>query len=123
MKKFIFLVGAAIGFIAGSAAGRGPYEQLMAKSKEVSENPEVQAKAQQAKERAAQVAEDTTTTVKDRAPGVAQGMKDAAGKAGSAVAGAAASAKDRVTSSSSDADFDGTAAGDAEVGDDKPLAP
>lgn len=94
MKKLIFLVGAVIGFIAGSAAGRGPYEQLVAKGKEVSENPTVQEKARQAKDRATQVAQDTTASVKDR-----------------------------VSSSASDRPADGTAAGDGEVGDEAPLAP
>ena len=109
MKKLIFLTGVAVGFFLGSAAGRGPYEQAVAKGKEVSQNPAVQEKAQLAKEKATQVAEDTAATVKDRAPGVAQNVKDAA-----------VSAKDRV-SPSKNTDADGTAAGNATVGDDKPL--
>jgi hypothetical protein len=127
MKKFIFLAGLAIGFVIGSRAGRGPYESLERTAHRVAEDPEVQRRAAQAKETATKVAHDTASTVREKGPEVAS-------KAQGAVAGAAGSAKERLSGGSSDGP-DGDAAtlaekssdsasagGDAEVGEDKPLS-
>ena len=118
MKKFIFLAGLGIGFVIGSRAGRGPYESLERTARQVADDPEVQRRATQAKDKAPEVAS------------AAQG----------AVVGAAGAAKERL-SNSSDATLDQDAAkvadasadtdlaagsaaagGDAEVGEDKPLS-
>ncbi|MBO0729110.1 MAG: hypothetical protein J2P57_07610 [Acidimicrobiaceae bacterium] len=40
MKKLIFLTGAGLGFVLGSYAGRQPYEQLAAKTRDVMGRPE-----------------------------------------------------------------------------------
>ncbi len=42
MKKILFLMGLGVGFVLGSRSGRGPYEQLERKMREVSGRPEVQ---------------------------------------------------------------------------------
>ena len=41
MKKVHLLVGAGIGFVLGSRAGRGPYEQLEAKVRQIAGRPEI----------------------------------------------------------------------------------
>ncbi len=52
MMKTTFLLGAGIGFILGSRAGRGPYQQLETKVREFTRRPEVQDKAGQVKDAA-----------------------------------------------------------------------
>ena len=42
MKKLIFLVGAALGFVLGSKVGPGPYAQVEKKARELANRPEVQ---------------------------------------------------------------------------------
>ncbi|GAA1484814.1 hypothetical protein [Brachybacterium fresconis] len=126
MKKFIFLAGLALGFVIGSRAGRGPYESLERTARQVADDPEVQRRATQAKETAGRVAQDTASTVKDKAPEVASSVKGG-------VAGAAGSAKERLGGSEDqldeDADLLATASedsadagGDGEVGEDRPLS-
>lgn len=112
MKKFLFLAGLAIGFVAGSRVGRGPYESLERTARDFAGDPEVQRRAAQAKDAAEKVAADTVETVKAKAPEVASSVSDAA-----------SGLKDRVASGSEDAGSDGTAVagGDAEIGEDKPL--
>ncbi len=39
MRKISLLLGAGIGFVAGSKAGNGPYRQLEAKIREVAKRP------------------------------------------------------------------------------------
>lgn len=130
MKKFIFLTGLAIGFVVGSRAGRGPYESLERTARQVTDDPEVQRRASQAKEKAEQVAQDTAATVKDKAPEVASAAQGA-------VTGAASNAKERLSGSgkgeqgaggSDDSELAEKSAdtastgGDAEVGEDRPLS-
>lgn len=126
MKKLIFLAGLAIGFVVGSRAGRGPYESLERTAHRVAEDPEVQRRAGQAKDTATTLAKDGASTVKEKAPEVAA-------KAQGAVAGAAGSAKERLTGSEDELDDDASAVaeksvgsasagGDAEVGEDEPLS-
>ena len=42
MKRFLFLVGIGVGFVVGSWAGRGAYDQIEAKVREVTGKPAVQ---------------------------------------------------------------------------------
>ncbi|MGO3479847.1 MAG: hypothetical protein ACTIOA_16925, partial [Brachybacterium tyrofermentans] len=102
MKKFIFLAGLAVGFVVGSRAGRGPYESLERTARQVADDPEVQRRATQAKETAGRVAQDTATTVKEKAPEVASAAKGAASGAAASASGAAASAKERLSSGQQD---------------------
>lgn len=127
MKKLIFLAGLAIGFVVGSRAGRGPYESLERTARHVADDPEVQRRATQAKETAGRVAQDTASTVKEKAPEVATNVQGA-------VAGAAGSAKDRLGGGSeesldedaenlaSSSEDTAAAGGDGEVGEDRPLS-
>ena len=46
MKKIMLLLGAGIGFIAGSKAGNGPYQQIEAKVREVTKRPKPGAEGQ-----------------------------------------------------------------------------
>jgi hypothetical protein len=39
MKKITLLLGAGVGFVAGSKAGNGPYQQLEAKVRELMKRP------------------------------------------------------------------------------------
>ncbi|GAB2548315.1 hypothetical protein [Brachybacterium huguangmaarense] len=98
MKRLIFLVGLAAGFVLGSRMGRGPYEKLEATAHKVAEDPRVQEKAGQARDVAVKAAVDVSETVKDAAPDLAASAKekvgDAADSAKAALAGAAGSAKE-----------------------------
>ena len=39
MKKITFVLGAAVGFVLGSKTGTGPYQQLEAKVRDVTQRP------------------------------------------------------------------------------------
>lgn len=139
MKKFIFLAGLAVGFLAGSRAGRGPYNAVEEKARAVANDPRVQEKASQARDTAVKTAQDAATTVKEKAPVVAAAAKDKASDAASTARHKAEDVKDSATSNGStpssqathragdsdtapDADTDSRAAvagGEAEVGDKK----
>lgn len=71
----MFGAGLALGFVLGSKSGRSAYESLKTKSEELWRNPTVQEKVHEA-----------TDAVKEKAPGVASQVTDAAKKAGSAAA-------------------------------------
>src|SRR5699024_7135217 len=135
MKKFIFLAGLAVGFVLGSRMGRGPYESLERTARQVADDPQVQRRAAQARETAGRVAQDAAETAKEKAPEVASNVQDT-------VAGAATAAKGRLSSdgggtgtgkvgwarlvaacSTPKALSEGTvkAAGEGEVGADRPL--
>ena len=73
--KIMFGAGLALGFVLGSKSGRSAYDSLKTKSQEHWHNPTVQDKVHEA-----------TDTVKDKAPGVAEQLTEAAKKAGSAAA-------------------------------------
>jgi hypothetical protein len=69
MKRIHFFLGLGFGFVLGSKAGRGPYEQLEGKLRDVFKRPEVQSRIEDvrsvAKERAGTVADK----VVERLPG------------------------------------------------------
>ena len=67
MKKMILLFGAAIGYVAGAAAGRERYEQIRSMTSRVKNNPQVQAQAH----KAADAAKDAAPVVKDKASSAA----------------------------------------------------
>lgn len=71
--KLTFGAGIALGFVLGSKSGRSAYDSLKAKSQEFWQNPAVQEKVHEA-----------TDMVKEKAPGVADRVTEAAKKAGSA---------------------------------------
>ncbi|MET1153935.1 hypothetical protein [Arthrobacter sp.] len=73
--KLMFGAGLALGFVLGSKSGRSAYDSLKTKGQELWHNPTVQDKVHEA-----------TEAVKDKAPGVAEQLTEAAKKAGSAAA-------------------------------------
>lgn len=58
MRKITFVVGFASGFLLGSRAGHGPYDQVEAKVKEFLGRPETQAKIDHAKDTVVKKVED-----------------------------------------------------------------
>lgn len=67
MKKWILLLGIAIGFVLGSRAGRGPYKQIEGKVREVGERPEVQKAIRTVTRRTQEQVGDIASTVQTRA--------------------------------------------------------
>lgn len=70
MKKMILLFGAAIGYVAGAAAGRERYEQIRSMAVRAKNNPQVQEHAA----RAAEAAKDAAPVVKDKASSAADAV-------------------------------------------------
>ena len=73
MKKFSLLFGLGSGFVAGSWAGRAPYERLETMVRNVVKQPKVQTTLH--------TAADGATTVRDAALDAATGAIDEASKA------------------------------------------
>jgi methyl-accepting chemotaxis protein len=70
MKKWALLIGGIIGFVLGSRAGRGPYEQVESWVRQISGRPQVQRATSQVTESGKQlgeVARNTASTAVDRA--------------------------------------------------------
>ena len=87
LGRIKLLISFAIGYVAGAAAGRQRYQSIKEGAQKVAENPRVQAAAKKAGD-----------TLADKAPVVAEAIKNTTTAAASAVA-------DKVTSSD-DADPD-----------------
>jgi hypothetical protein len=74
MGKLSFFVGAGLGYVLGTRAGRGQYEKIKKASSKVWENPRVQENVQKvetkvtdiAKERGSAVTDKVASTVKDK---------------------------------------------------------
>jgi hypothetical protein len=79
MKKWILLLGIAVGFVLGSKAGRGPYMQIEGKVRDVRARPEVQKAIKTVTGRAKEQAADMASTLHDQ-------TSDVAGKIGAKVA-------------------------------------
>jgi hypothetical protein len=80
MKKFLLAVGAAVGFILGSRAGRGPYEQLEAKVKGLAGRSSLQDAVSSTKEAMQSVSDAATLTIKEKVDEAAQHFSEAAEK-------------------------------------------
>ncbi len=74
MKKMILLFGAAIGYVAGAAAGRERYEQIKSLTIKVKNNPQVQEQAA----KAAEAAKDAAPVVKDKVSDAADSVQQKA---------------------------------------------
>ena len=85
MKKLLLLVGAGVGYVLGTKAGRQRYEQLRATAQKVKEDPRVQEKAHQAAEMAKQTAQQAADLAKEKAPVVKDKIAGAASAAASKV--------------------------------------
>jgi oxygen-dependent protoporphyrinogen oxidase len=70
--KITLLVGGAVGYVLGTRAGRQRYEQIKARARSVWASPKVQEKATQAQDYARQKA----PVVKEKAAGAAAAAKD-----------------------------------------------
>jgi hypothetical protein len=68
MKRLLLLTGFAIGYVAGSAAGRERYEQIRSMALRVRNDPQVQAAAAAAADKAKEAA----PVVKDKVTGAAE---------------------------------------------------
>jgi hypothetical protein len=86
MKRIALVIGGIVGFLLGSYAGRGPYDRLKARARQLRGRPEVQRVADQVTESAGQLSEAATATA-----------SKAADRASEATAGAVGSVADRVT--------------------------
>lgn len=64
--KLTLLVGAAIGYVAGTAAGRQRYEQLKQQAKRAMESPKVQEAAAEVQQKVADVASKATHAATDK---------------------------------------------------------
>ncbi|GGC93700.1 hypothetical protein GCM10011512_20890 [Tersicoccus solisilvae] len=101
LKKAIFLVGAGVGFVLGTRAGRETYDKLRAQVTGFVNDPKVQEKVSQG-----------TEWAKDKAPVVAGKVQEGAEK----IKGAASDAAGTVSGKASDAADSASAKADQAVG-------
>jgi hypothetical protein len=69
VKKLVFLIGLGVGFLLGSKAGTGPYQDLETKVRSIANRPDVRDAVETTKEAAVQQATDVVGKVADRIPG------------------------------------------------------
>lgn len=79
MGKFSFVVGAGLGYVLGTRAGRAQYEKLKKASSKVWDNPRVQQNVQKVESRVTEIARERGAAVTDK---VASTVKDRLHKAG-----------------------------------------
>ena len=70
--KITLLVGGAVGYVLGTRAGRQRYEQMKSQAQALWKNPKVQEKATQAQD----YAREKAPVVKEKAAGAAAAAKD-----------------------------------------------
>jgi hypothetical protein len=80
MKRFLIVVGAAIGFVLGSRAGRGPYERVQAKVKGLTGRSSIQDAVTSAKDGVQSVSDVATSSIGDKVDEAAQHFSEAADK-------------------------------------------
>lgn len=86
MKRLLIVTAGAVGYLLGSRAGRGPYEQFMRAIGQLKDDPRVQEKAHQG----AQLVREQAPVVADK---VADAARTATDKVTSAVSGSSDSAE------------------------------
>jgi hypothetical protein len=111
--KAVFIAGVAVGFMAGSRAGRGAYDQIISSGRKIAAHPKVQQATSTVQAKAA----DLTKTAAAKAPDYAKSAATAAAKTASTqvpkiVSNAKQAATDKIP-----ARFGGTAGG-ADAPDD-----
>jgi hypothetical protein len=82
MKKLWLLVGAAIGFVLGSRAGRAPYERLESKAREVAGRPDVKHAVDAASEKVSDLTDTAVSAAGDKVSDLTDRVKTP-GKGGS----------------------------------------
>ncbi|GAB2977012.1 YtxH domain-containing protein [Frigoribacterium salinisoli] len=100
--KFLFVAGAAVGYVLGARAGRGAYVKIKDRAEGIWENPSVQKGVAQAE-----------SFVKENAPVVGQKVKEAASTGAAAVSDTASKVSSKGGSKAQDA---ASKASDAEKG-------
>jgi hypothetical protein len=78
MRKLTFVVGAGVGFVLGSRAGKGPYEQLEARVRGVANRPDVQKTVGDLTSTAKDQVSSATEKVTDKIPGSGDPLDDTA---------------------------------------------
>jgi hypothetical protein len=76
MKKIPLLAAAAVGYVLGSKAGRGRYEQIRSGAHKIAENPKVQAATSKAQEAVATQAAAAADVAKEKVSDVASAAAD-----------------------------------------------
>jgi len=70
VKKLIFAVGAGLGYILGTRAGREKYNQMQAKARQVIDNPTVQEATGLVKTEATRLYDEGRQVVRDKVRGL-----------------------------------------------------
>ena len=79
MKKIALLLGGIAGFLLGSYVGRGPYERVQARVRQLRGRPEVQRVADQVTESAEQLGDVASGTASKAADRASEATADAVG--------------------------------------------
>jgi hypothetical protein len=79
-RRFTFLAGLAVGFVAGTRAGRERYEQMVKLARKAVENPTVQQATRTAGSKATELSKTAGHKVAERMPKVAEAAKSGASK-------------------------------------------
>jgi hypothetical protein len=69
VKKLTFLIGVGIGFLLGSKAGTGPYQEIEARVRSIANRPAVRDIVETMNEAAGEQVEVAVSKVSDRLPG------------------------------------------------------
>jgi len=108
--KAVFIAGVAVGFLAGSRAGRGAYDQIIAGGRKVAGHPKVQQATSAAQAKAADLTKTAAAKAPDYAKSAATNATAAAKSASTQVPKIVSSAKQAATDKIP-ARFGGTAGG------------
>jgi hypothetical protein len=79
-RRFTFLAGLAVGFVAGTRAGRERYEQMVKLARKAVENPTVQQATRAAGAKATELSKTAGQKVAERMPNITQTAKSSASK-------------------------------------------
>jgi ElaB/YqjD/DUF883 family membrane-anchored ribosome-binding protein len=96
MRKMSLLLGGAVGFVLGSRAGRGPYEQLEQLVRRATNQPGMQRLAHQAKRSTSDVADTASAAVSSLGDHAQSTINKATSSAGAAVDHAASKVEQAV---------------------------
>ena len=79
-RRITFLAGVAVGFVAGTRAGRERYEQMVKLGRKAVENPAVQKATHTATAKAAELSKAARHKASERMPKIAETAKSSASK-------------------------------------------